>query len=139
MKKASDILLLLGAVLSFVSLIGLLIAGIILFVFASPAFTQVLIDGVNNGTVHSSAEGTPEEIAAFVQSVLLAVGIIMFVCMVPIVVSAVFALRARKYPDTTHLIVALVLAIIFGGNLVIVIGAILGLVEDNNQKKGIQQ
>ena len=139
MKKASEVLLLIGAILSFVSLLGLLVGAIILFVFASPALTDLIIEGINNGSVHSSQTGTPEEVAAFVQMTLSITAVVLLVCMIPVVVAGIFALRASKKQDMTSYIVALVLALVFGGNIITVIGAILGIVELNQPQQGVQQ
>ena len=53
MKKASNILFLVGGILSFVWMAFEIIGGIIFAIFAGPDAKQMIIDGLNNGTITS--------------------------------------------------------------------------------------
>ena len=89
MKKISNIVLLVGAILGFTSIFVLLVIGIIFAIIGSPLCTDTIIEGVKNGSVHSDAvKGTPEEIAAFVQMIFTIIGIILFVSMIPVIISS---------------------------------------------------
>ena len=96
MKKASDICLIIGGVLAILNAIGFLVASIIMFVFASPAFKQMVIEGLQNGSINSSIPGTPEEVATALQVVFLGLGCGFLPFFLFAVLSAVFSFIAPK-------------------------------------------
>ena len=96
MKKASDICLIIGGVLAILNAIGFLVASIIMFVFASPAFKQMVIEGLQNGSIKSSLPGTPEEVATALQVVFLGLGCGFLPFFLFAVLSAVFSFIAPK-------------------------------------------
>ncbi len=133
MKKASNILLLIGGILTLVSLGGLLIAGIVLVVLGSPALTPYLIEGINNGTVHTSFPGTPEEQVALIQTVLSTTGTCLLLYMIPVTVAGVFAFIARSKQRTGFYVAAIVLAAIFTYCAPVIVGSIFGLITESRE------
>ena len=129
MKKASNIILLIGAILSFASIIGLLIGAIILFVLGSPVCTQFIIDGINNGSINSSYGGSVEEVATFVQLTLIITAVVLLIVAVPTVASGILALRARRLEKEGLYIASIVLGVVCG-NVIIIVGAILGMLKE---------
>ena len=134
MKKASDILLLIGAIFTIFAAIGCLIGMIVLFVFASPNYTQVLVDAIKSGEIHSDVQGSAEEIAAVLQLGFRFGGIgclVATLCEVAVVVVA-FVARAKQ---TTGLYIASLVLGVLGGSLLVLLGSIFGLVGLSEEKK----
>ena len=67
MRKASNIVLLVGAIVSYLLTALFIILSAIFFILGSPNNEQFIIDGLNNGTIQTSFNGTVEEKAAFIQ------------------------------------------------------------------------
>ncbi len=103
---------------------------IVFIVFSTPATTQLLVDGLKDGSIHSSIQGTPEQVAAIIQGSFLIAGC----CIAPgfifgIVSGIVSTLGIKKHTPLIY-----VLNIIFGfvsGVLLNVVAGILGLVAPN--------
>ena len=137
-RQISNVVLLIGAILSFVSAAGLVVAGIVMLILGSPACTNFIVQGVNEGWVHVGAnEGTPEEIAVVAQLILIFTGVIMFVCILPVVASGVVALLARNKEKDGLYIASIVLGLVASSNLVIVAGGVLGLIHE--EKKEVKE
>ena len=134
MRKASDILLIIGAVFCILGAIGCLIATIVLFVMASPEYTQYIIDAIKAGTVHSDIPGTPEEIAAIVQASLRIAAIACIFALLFQVAAAVLSFVAKAKATTGLYIASLVLGVL-AGNVLTLLGSIFGLVGVNEQQQ----
>ena len=129
MKKAATILLLVGGIFAFVAALGLIIGGTVLAVFSSPNFTDLIVEALKEGTIHSSVPGTPEEVAAIVQATFLTVGIVLLVLSLLYIVSGVLAIIGRKAEKQGLTITNLVLAVLTC-NLITLVGTILAVVDD---------
>ena len=134
MKKASDILLLLSSIFSFIAFGALIITGLILIVLALPSNSQWIVDGLNNGTVYSSFGTTIEEKTAIVQLVLALSSIVVFVIAILALPCAILALLAKNKGGTSLYVAALVFSILTTETLGIV-GAILGLIDESEKSK----
>lgn len=133
MRKASEILLIIGAILSFVGAFFSAIASIPLFFFASNEAKEMIVQGINDGTIHVSGfDGSAEQLASIVQGIFLAIAIVALVCVIPMIVAGILALLAKKKQTTGLYVSSLVIGIIFGGNVILLIGSIFGLVENSN-------
>lgn len=141
MKKASDILLLIGAILLFISAGMMLLTCVASFIFSSIGFRQLLIDGIENGTIQSDFSGTSEEIAIQIQGLFTVFAFVSIASIIPLIVSGIFSLVARNKKTTGFYITCLILSIIFGGNIFSLIGSILGLVDtsENNEEISIKK
>ena len=126
-KKVSRILILIGAIYGIVSIVSLLIAGIVTAVLASPTCTEFLTKGLTEGWAHTSFEGSQEEQVAFMQLVLLIISILVFVLVIPAVVSSILCFLGLKKENKSLLIAILVFSILCG-NEVAGVGAIFGLI-----------
>lgn len=138
MKKASDILLLLSSIFSFIAFGALIITGLILIVLALPSNSQWIVDGLNNGTVYSSFGTTVEEKTAIVQLVLTTSSIVVFVIAVLALPCAILALLAKNKGGTSLYVAVLVFAILTTETLGIV-GAVLGLIDESEKSKSNSQ
>ena len=128
MRKIGNILILVGSVLAFVSMAGLIIGSIVMFVFASPAMHTFIVEGLQNGTITSSFNGDPESVAKQIQALLLMIAIILLVITLPTIAVAVVGLAARSRETQGLYITVLVLAVL-SGTLINIIGSVLGLVD----------
>ncbi len=130
MKKASSVLLLIGAILSFVGILFYIIFGSVMFGLASPANTQMIIDGINNGSITvSGVSGTPEQIAAYLQQVASGLGVFFLITGLFSIVPGILALIARKKQTTGLYVATLVLSILAGFNIITLLGSIFGLAD----------
>ncbi|MBQ2070662.1 MAG: hypothetical protein II467_07025 [Bacilli bacterium] len=132
MKKASNILLLIGEILEIVYAFLFLLLGVLFLVLTMPNFTQILIEGINNGSVHSSFQGTPEEIARAIQAMFAAFSVIMFVFAAFNAIGAIITIFARRKLSSGILVTAAVFSFI-GGSIVAGVGAIFALVNNENK------
>ena len=129
MRKASDILLIISAVLAFLLAFGYLAGGIVFFVFASPQSYALLVEQIANGQIEiNPAPATPEEGARAIQLVFLILGIVMLVLMLFAIAEGVLALFAKKKHSTVLYILNVVMGFL-SGTLVSVVGGILGIVS----------
>ena len=134
MKKASNVLLLIGAILSFVGILFYIIFGSVMFGLASPANTQLIIDGINNGTiVVNGVSGTPEQIAAYLQQVASGLGVFFLITGLFSIVPGILALIARKKETTGLYVATLVLSVLAGFNIITLLGSIFGLVANSDR------
>lgn len=129
MKKVGNILLLVATILAFISAAGTLIASILMFIFSGPAMTGAIIEGINNGTIHTDMTGTPEQIAVKVQSVFLITGIILIIVFALEVACAVVTIISRK-KDKEGLYIADIVLGVFSGSLFAIIGAVFCFADD---------
>ena len=132
MKKASDILLLIGSILSFSLIAVYLISSIVFFVLGSPAAKQFILDGINNGSIGSSIPAdSPEQLVTILQAMFIASGVVMFIPMAFAIVSGIVALKARRNATRGLYIANIVFGIISGSEINLV-GAILGLIASRH-------
>ncbi len=122
MKKASGIILLIGAIIGFVTAISLLICGIIFLVLGSPTMVQIVKEGIQNGTLETT-ESLDVAIAIW-QATFISMGVFMLLLQLVMLASSIVGLIARKRESKTLYVVAIVLGAI--GNEIILAGAILG-------------
>ena len=128
MFKASQVLLLVGAIISFVVLPLFLIVGIIYLACSSPDLTKGIIEGINNGSITTNYNGTPEEQAAFIQLVFSIIGSIFLVLAFLNLANAIVSLAARNKQTKVSYIISIIFGFVSGIELNLV-GGILGLVS----------
>ena len=132
MKKAAKILFIISSVLSYIYAVLFLATVVVLIVFGTPACTQILVDGLKNGTIHSSIQGTPEQVAGIIQGIFMITGC----CSIPFVIFAfisgiVSTLGAKKDTSTIY-----ILNIVFGvlsGVILNTVAGVLGLLAPKNE------
>ena len=124
MKKASRIVLLVGSIVGFVVAGILLLTGILFIIFGTPAFADIIREGIEKGTIHTDV--SPETAVTIWQFTFLSNGILMVVIAIIMCLSGFFGLRARKLETKK----AYIISIVFGAmmNEVNLVGSILGLI-----------
>lgn len=133
MRVASRIILLIGMITSFVEAGIYLIAGTVLLIFGSPAQNDLILQGIEDGTIHTGFNGTPEEQARFIQITLIILGVVFLVIMVLNLINAYIANRGRKQETTGWYIANIVFGLISACE-VNAIGAIFGLIAEGIEK-----
>ena len=131
MRKASDIVLLVGLILGFVTAGSLFIAGIVCLVLGSPIGVELLGKSMEAGNV--AQEEQDVAVLAWTLSMIFS-GILMMVLGVLSILSSVFAIQARKKTSKGAYITSLVFGALI--NEVVLVGSIFGLIscKDNKQE-----
>ena len=136
MKKASDIVLLVGAIMGFVTAGALFIASIVMIFLSTPLFTDFVRESIQNGTATTDF---PSEDAAvmFMIALFISLAVSFVIIGVLSIIASAQALKARRENRKGLYIACLVLGIL--ANEVILVGSIFGLIayrpEDEVQKK----
>lgn len=134
MRKASNVLYIVGAILTLLGLPVFIAMVLVSFGIANPSYTQNIVDGINSGSISTTGlSGTPEEIAAVIQSYFRTFAIIFTVFGVLNIAKFVMAITAKRSNSNPFHITALVLSILTV-DPVLVVGSILALVC--NKKEG---
>jgi len=126
MKKASNIILLVGAIMAFVSAVSMFICGIMFI--AGIGFVASIITAEGGSAASAESADMAAEIVTFVYAVI---GIVFIFVAILMVVAGIISLIARS-KETKGLYIA---AIVFGviGSEVCLVGAILGLIAKNRE------
>ena len=126
MKKASDILLIIGFVLGIIGVIVGIVLTITLFSVAGNR--DAIIQGLENGTIHTSFVGTVEQQADAIIRLIRGVAIGGVVGVILSIIFCVISLLAERKGTVGLYIAALILSVL-ATNIVSIVGAILGLVS----------
>ena len=137
MKKASEILLLIGFILGILSVVGTLVTSIVFFVLGSPAFYDTLLAGLKDGSTKSDFPGSPEEQAALIQAMFNIIGACCIVGMLVEVAAVIVAFFARQRQTQGLYIATIVLGVLSGGTCLLV-GSIFGLIAVNRTPSPVE-
>ena len=136
MKKASNYILLAGIIYSFVVVVTLCVLAGIFLSFNNPDGKQAIIQGIQNGTFHTSFTGSTEEQADQVIILFVALAIIFFVMAFFALINAFIAIMGKSKKTQGLYILNIVLGVI-SGVYVNAIGAIFGLIALSREPKEI--
>ena len=140
MAKLSKTFLLIGAILSLVLAGTFVICGIVFFVMASPALTDMIVKLLEEAKVHSDIPGTPEEQAAAIQAFAAGLGgMFIFFALISIASGVVGFIGRQKW--TKGLLIANIVLGLMSAEFNAA-GGILGLIatariERNNRRNNI--
>lgn len=134
MRKVSNILFLVGGILAICTAFAFLCSAVVFYIFASPMTTDLIIKGLEEGNIHSTLPGTPEEVAAAIQIAFLIVAIMMTVFIVFAIVSVVVSFLARKENASRALFILNIIFGLLGGSEVNVVGGVLALIDSNRKR-----
>ena len=128
MKRAANILFLVGAIISIVTAVSGILSGIAFIVLGCiPEIKQAIIDGVNNGSIQTT-EATAEAAAAVFQYTFIACGVSVLFCSLFAIPNCIFAFKARNCNSR----VIFILNIVFGVICCVevnVVGAVFALIK----------
>ena len=130
MKKAANILFLIGMILSILTAIGYLISGIIcLAANNAPELKEQLIQVLENNHIPQA-----QMIANLIQRSLIGSAISAFISCGFAIANAPISWNGRTKGNTTIYVLNIVFGIL-SGVIINVVGAILALIADGNTKK----
>ena len=133
MKKASNIILLISAIMGFVLMGVFLISAITFAIFTSPSFSSYIIEGINNGTIHTTAS-SPEEAANIVRIVFTILSGVYIYLAIFSLISAIISINARN-KETNNVYIACIVLGLISGNEIVLVGSILGLISNNKEQQ----
>ena len=138
MKRAANILFLIGAILSIVAAASYFICSIVFIVLGtSPALREAIIESINSGQATTTLPSA-EEAATFMQATFVATGIVMFIPALCAIPSAIFAFKARNSDKKAFFILNIVFGVLSSA-AVNVVGAIFALIKgDTIENKPVE-
>lgn len=126
MKKASQILLLIGMILSFVLAAIYLFAGIAFIIVGLPFMQPYYVEALEAGKIDTSFVGTPEECALYIRIVFLVIGGIFIPWTAMAIANGVIAALGRKKQTKVFYILNIVFGLLSGAE-VNAVGGVFGL------------
>lgn len=134
LKKTAKTLLLISGIIGIISAVVVLALGIVFTILGStPAFHEVLVEGLIDGSINSDFQGTPAEVASQIQIMFVIIGIIFIVFGTLNAGSAAISFVTFKKMTLTWLIINLVIACV-SQNYLSIAGSICGFIKDNSQE-----
>ncbi len=134
MKKASKILFRVGGIISIVLFALFLTMAIIFIVSGSPAMTEAIKKGIEEGTIQTTFVGSIEDQAKVVQAALMSSGIVFMIFAIFNIPNAILSFMTLRMPSTIMYIFNIVFGAISGCEVNLV-GAIFGLIADRHQSQ----
>ena len=129
MKKASNILLIVGAITSIVAVISVLITSIVFLSLTTDVARDGIREMYENGQITSSQHfATSEEAVNFFVGMFGGIGIFLLLYSIVIIANVVVSFVAKAKSSKPVYIVSLVISI-FASNVFSIVGSILGLVS----------
>ena len=127
MKKASEILLLIGGILEIVAAVGFLISGIVMILFGTPLMAEPLKQIAEEAVSKSTTQVSVEAVMSLLVTTFIATGIgFLFACVFS-VIGAIVTFKASKERSKGLFIASMVFGIL-SGTTVATIGSIFGLI-----------
>ena len=128
MKKAANILFLVGAIFAIVWAVGYLVGGIVTAVISgSQVFKDTFVETAHRADPEATAE-TIEAAYLVVQYVLVSSSVFCFVCFAFCIPSAIFSFKARNSDNKVFFILNIVFGIL-SWTIVNVVGAVFALIR----------
>ena len=128
LKKAANILFLVGMIFAIVWGVGYLIGGIVTAVLGgSQVFKEAFIEAASKADPEATAE-TVEAAYLLVQGSLIGSAIVCFICCAFCVPSAIFAFKARNTDNKAFFVLNIIFGIL-SWTIVNVVGAVFALIK----------
>lgn len=132
MKKAGNVLIIIGIILTSLSMIALVVAGIIFMVVSNPENKEEIMKSIADGTINTTYEGTLSEQADMVLILFKTLGIVFVIASVYLLIDIIVSGVAVKRKTKGLYIAVIILNVLFF-NLILFLGGIFGLVDDDKQ------
>lgn len=136
MKRASEVLILIGTILSFVTCGIMAIVGIVCLIVGSDAVKEALIEGIENGSITTTISDNAETAAAILQITFRTLGIVYIVWAVLLLTNGIVASNTRHNPSKNGYI----LNIVFGFLSCLsvnAVGGIFGVIVENRKENTV--
>lgn len=132
MKRTSRIFLRVGAIVSLVLAGIFLLCGVTFLILSLPFFVDVIRDGVSSGDIKTNV--SPDAAVALWLSFSISTCVIFLVLTAFAVVNGILGFKCLKAPNKKLLVITIVFGFLSGTELTSV-GAILGIISLNREKK----
>jgi len=132
MKRTSRIFLRVGAIVSLVLAGIFLLCGVTFLILSLPFFVDVIRDGISSGEISSNV--SPDAAIALWLSFSISTCVIFLILAIFGVVNGILGFKCLKSPNKKLLVTTIVFGFLSGTELTSV-GAILGIINLNREKK----
>lgn len=132
MKKAGNVLIVIGIILTSLSMIALVVAGIIFMVVSNPENKEEIMKRIADGTINTTYEGTLSEQADMMLILFKTLGIVFVIASIYLLIDIIVSGVAVKRKTKGLYIAVIILNVLFF-NLILFLGGIFGLVDDDKQ------
>ena len=132
MKRTSRIFLRVGAIVSLVLAGVFLLCGVTFLILSLPFFLDVIREGASSGQI--SGNPNPDVAVAVWLSFSVSTCVVFFVLMAFSIVNGILGFKCLKAPNKKLLVTTIVFGFLSGTELTSV-GAILGIISLNREKK----
>lgn len=132
MKKASNILFLVGTILSSCALFACVIGAILFANFSDRQYTSFIVQGIEDGVIEVDVNGSAESQARYIQSLF---SVLAFLCSFEAVIlipNIVLSALGRKKDNKVVYILNMVFGIL-SGVVVNAVGGIFGIIAQSNE------
>ena len=128
MKKVANILFIVAAAMGILCALIFVALSITFLILAAPQNAQLIVDGLNNGTIHTDLPGTPEEQALAIQVIFGTIGGMFIFFFVTCAVSVFIAFKCRNCRSKGLFIAAIVVGC-FSTEAFLIVPAVFGLIK----------
>lgn len=132
MKRASNILLLIGGILEITAAVGFMIAGVVMLLFGTPVMTNLLREIATEAAKDSTTSVSVDTLMQIFMYTFVSMGVTFLVTCVISVVGAILTFKASKN-QTRGLFIASMVFGILSGTVVATVGSILGLISSTRE------
>lgn len=131
MKNAAKILMLIGAIISIFAAVTFLILGLVFVLMGIDSEAKnSIIQGLSDGTITTTFEGTYEEQATAIQLVYAVLGFAFVIWTVVLLIGSVITFVARSKYNKPLLIITIILGVV-GMVYINSVGAVFGLIDNS--------
>ena len=133
MRKASDILLIIAIAFGAFSSVMMIFLTGASFYITSPAYTDLIIEGLKNGTITTTFVGTVEEQAHEIQRQFVTIAVVVLLFTLLLIARIVLGVFAKKRKSNKFYIATLVPSAL-SLDVLFILGSIFGLVANKQEK-----
>ena len=136
-KTLKDIFSLIAAIFASIASLLLLGSGVLFIVLASHNATDFIVEGLRNGTINTTMNGTPEEVAQALQATLFpALAIVMFIIFAFALGGAILCFLQRG-KDSEGLSIAVLVLGVLSGDIIVILAGVFGILSALDQRKKV--
>ena len=134
MRKVSNIMMLLNGIFSIIGCVTLVVMGIILILFGTPVFGDLLRQALEQYEGSMPADFDPELFISILSVTFIVLGIIFILSVAPMIVLAILSFKARNNHSRGMLLAIIIMSAILDSAFGIV-GGIFGLIANRKNQK----
>lgn len=134
MRKVSNIMMLLNGINSIIGCVTLVVMGIILILFGTPVFGNLLRQALEQYKGSMPADFDPELFLSILSVTFIVVGISFILSVAPMIILAILSFKARGNHSRGMLLAIIIMSAILDSAFGIV-GGIFGLIANRKEPK----